>query len=177
MSESLSPEQIVTQAKAVYQQADFAAAAEAFGRAAAAYAAQGDALMAAEMKNNQSVALLRVRAPSAALEAVQGTDEVFAKVEDFRRQGMALANLAAVLEALKRKDETLDAYRRSAEALEKAGEWDLRAEVMQFLAAHYLRRGKFYDAVLTMQSGLAGVKNPTPRQKFFKKFLFMRIWR
>jgi tetratricopeptide (TPR) repeat protein len=177
MDAPLSPEPIIAQAKAAYQQGDFSAAAEAFARAAGACAAGGDPLMAAEMKNNQSVALLRIPRPQDSLEAVLGTDEVFAAAGDFRRQGMALANLAAALEALKRKDDILDAYRRSAEALEKAGEWELRAEVMQFLAAHYLRRGRFYDAVLTLQSGLASVRNPTPRQKLFKKILFMRLWR
>jgi hypothetical protein len=46
---------------------------------------------------------------------------------------------------------------------------------MQLLSALYLRRWKFLDAVITLQSGLAGVKNPTPKQRLMKKFLFFRL--
>jgi hypothetical protein len=46
---------------------------------------------------------------------------------------------------------------------------------MQLLAALYLRRFKFIDAVIALQSGLAGVKNPTPRQRLMKKILFIRL--
>ncbi len=61
------------------------------------------------------------------------------------------------------------------DALEKANEGDLRAEVMQLLAMLYLRHFKIYDAVITLQSGLAGVKNPTARQRLMKKILFVRL--
>lgn len=168
---------LADEARRLYQRGEFAAAAEAYGRAAEAFAAAGDALMAAEMRNNQAVSLLRGRQPAAALAALEGTEQVFAQAGDLRRQGMALANLAGALEALKRKKEAVEYYQRAGEVLEKAGEGDLRVEVMQLLAIHYLRQGKFFDAVLALQSGLAGVKNPTPRQKLFKKLLFLRLWR
>ena len=177
MTTTPAPEQISDEARRLYQAGDFAGAAGAYGRAAAACTAAGDALQAAEMKNNQAVTLLRGRQAAAALEAVQGTDQVFEQAGDLRRQGMALANQAGALEALKRKKEAVEFYERAGAVLEQAGEGDLRVEVMQLLAMHYLRRGKFYDAVLSLQSGLAGVKNPTPRQKFFKKIIFMRLWR
>ncbi len=177
MMTSLSPEQLADEARRLYQAGDFAAAAEAYGRAAEAYAGAQDALMAAEMRNNQAVSLLRARRPEAALSAVQGTDAVFEQAGDWKRQGMALANLASALEALKRRKEAMTYYQRAADALEKAGEGDLRVEIMQLLAMDYLRRGKFFDAVLALQSGMAGVKNPTPRQKLFKKLLFLRLWR
>jgi len=46
---------------------------------------------------------------------------------------------------------------------------------MQQLAMLHLRRFKFYDAVLTLQSGLAGVKNPNLKQRFMKKILFVHL--
>ncbi|MEZ0395464.1 MAG: hypothetical protein ABWK53_03395 [Anaerolineales bacterium] len=177
MMTSLPPEQLADEARRLYQGGDFTAAAEAYGRAAEAYAARPDALMAAEMRNNQAVSLLQARQPQAALAAVQGTDLVFEQAGDLKRQGMALANLAGALEALKRRKEAMECYRRAADVLEKADEGDLRVEIMQLLAMDYLRRGKFFDAVLALQSGMAGVKNPTPRQKLFKKLLFLRLWR
>ena len=59
MTNTLSPQEIADQAKRTYQAGDYLQAAQEFAEAASAYADVGDALMSAEMKNNQSVALLR----------------------------------------------------------------------------------------------------------------------
>jgi tetratricopeptide (TPR) repeat protein len=175
MTNGLSAQEIAERARRTYQAGDLVQAAQAFEQAAAAYAGAGDALMSAEMQNNRSVALLRAKQPEAALQAVLGTDTVFAGAGDAKRQGMALANQASALQALKRSAEAIDHYNKAADALEKADEGDLRAEVMQLLSMLYLSRFKFYDAVITLQSGLSGVKNPTPRQRFMKKILFIRL--
>ena len=171
----LASQDIVEQAKQTYVAGDYQSAAQAFAEASKSFASEGNVLMSAEMKNNQSVALLRDKQVKAALEAAQGTDEVFAKAGDMRRQGMALANQASALEALKRFKEAIDFYIRAGEALEKAGEVDMRVEVMQLLSALYLRRFKLYDAIIALQSGLVAVKNPTPKQRFMKKILFFRL--
>jgi tetratricopeptide (TPR) repeat protein len=177
MTETFSPQQLEKQGKDAYAQADYEAAAQAFDQAAAAYAAAGDAILAAEMKNNQAVALLQAKQAQAALEALTGSDAVFAAAGDLRRQGMALANQAAALEALHRRDEALACYQRSADILERAGASDLRADVMRAAAALQVRRGKMTDAVITMQSGLMGLEKPTLKQRILKKLLFMRLWR
>jgi tetratricopeptide (TPR) repeat protein len=175
MTSTIHPQEIVDQAKRTYQAGDYLQAAQEFGEAALLYASTGDALMSAEMKNNQSVALLLVGDAQAAFEAVEGTDKIFAGSDDFRRQGMALANQATALQALKRLKESMEYYQRAGVALEKAGEGDLRADVMQQLSMLHLRRFKFYDAVITLQSGLAGVKNPNSKQRLMKKILFVRL--
>jgi tetratricopeptide (TPR) repeat protein len=175
MAKKTSPQKFADQANKAYQAGDFLPAAQAYAEAASLYAAEGDALMSAEMKNNQSVVLLRAGQAQAALDAARGTEKTFAAADDSRRRGMALANQASALQALKKFKEAIDLYKRSAQALEKAGEWDMRLDVMQLLSTLYLRRFKFYDAVITLQSGLAGVKNPTPRQRFMKKILFIRL--
>jgi tetratricopeptide (TPR) repeat protein len=79
------------------------------------------------------------------------------------------------MEALKRFKDAIEYYSRAAEALDKAGETELRLEVMQLLAALYLRRFKLYDAIIALQSGLIALKNPTPKQRFMKKLLFFRL--
>ncbi len=158
-----------------YRAGDFSNAAEAFNHSAQDFKAAGNSLASAEMSNNQSVALLRARQASQALEAARGTEEIFAKAGDFRRQGMALANQAAALEALKRRNEAVDLYRQAADSLEKAGEGDLRAEVLQLLSMHYLRRGKIFDAIISLQSALSGIKNPTAKQRLMKKILFFKL--
>ncbi len=132
-------------------------------------------LMCAEMKNNQSVALLRGKQARAALEAAQGTDLIFAQGGDLRRQGMALANQASALEALKRFPEAIDRYTQAGKSLESAGEDELQIQVRQLLSALYLRRFKLFDAIISLQAGLAAVKNPTPKQRFMKKLLFFHL--
>jgi tetratricopeptide (TPR) repeat protein len=175
MTNTLPPQEIADQAKKTYQAGDYMQAAQEFAEAASVFAGTGDALMAAEMKNNQSVALLLAGETQAALEAVEGTEKTFGAAEDFRRQGMALANQATALQALKQVKESIECFQRAGVALEKAGEGDLRADVMQQLSMLHLRRFKFYDAVLALQSGLAGVKNPNMRQRLMKKVLFVRL--
>jgi tetratricopeptide (TPR) repeat protein len=175
MVNELSPQQLADHAKQTYQAGDLPAAVLEFANAARAYADTGDACMSAEMKNNQSVALLRNKQSQAALDTAEGTDLVFASAGDHRRQGMALANQASALEALKRYNEAIGFYIRASTALEQAGELEFRLEVMQLLSALYLRRLKFFDSIMTLQSGLAPIKNPTPKQLFMKKLLFFRL--
>ena len=175
MINKLSPQEIADQAKRSYQAGDYLPAAQAFAEAATAYAGTGEALMSAEMQNNRSVALLRANQAQAAFDAAQGTDKVFEEAGDFRRRGMALANQASALQALKRFNDAVDDYKRAGDALNKADEGDLRVEVMQLLSMLYLRRFKFYEAVIALQSGLAGVKNPTLKQRLMKKILFVRL--
>jgi len=166
---------LVSQARDQYQQGDFHSAAAIYGRVGDVYASQGDVLMAAEMKNDQCVSLLRGGFLQEALDAVNGTEDVFAAVQDFRRMGVAAANRGSVLEALKRTPDAVDAYTVSAEYLQKAGEDQMRLQVMQLLSAIHLKRGKLLNAVMALQSGLSGVRNPTNKQKLMKKLLFIRI--
>jgi tetratricopeptide (TPR) repeat protein len=171
------PEQIAEEGKRLYQQGDFLKAAELFASAAQEYTARNDALMTAEMKNNQCVVLLQVRRLNEALEIVTGTDAVFAEAGDYRRQGIALANRATVMDALGRWKEAVPIYRQAADALQRAGEDGMRADTLKSLSQMYMKHGRFTDAVIAMQEGLMGVKDPTPRQKLLKKLLFMRLWK
>lgn len=177
MIKKTTAQKIYDEAQRFYANKDFRSAAQAFTRAASAYDSLGDVLMSAEMKNNLCVALLRARQISAAFEAARGTEKVFAKAGDHKRQGIALANQASALEGMHQPKTAIAYYRQAADAFEQADEGDLRAEVMQLLSMLYFRRGKFIDAVISLQSGIAGAKNPTPRQRFMKKFLFLRLWR
>jgi tetratricopeptide (TPR) repeat protein len=170
-------DQLVEKAKQAYGDKKYREAADYFGQAATHYVTINDPLMAAEMKNNQSVAYLQAGNARASLEAVLGTDEVFASSGDKKRQGMAVANQAAALGDLKRKEEAIALYEKSAGILEEAGEPDLRADVMRSIATLRIRQGKFTDAVVSMQDGLMEVKKPTLKQRILKKLFFLRLWR
>jgi len=95
------------------------------------------------------------------LDAALGTDEIFAKAGDLKRQGMALGNQAAALEALKRFDEALAAYEHSASVFAEADEGDLRAMVLKSAAAIKLRKGKVSESVFKMIGSLEAKQNPS----------------
>ncbi|MCS7011908.1 MAG: hypothetical protein N2049_05085 [Anaerolineales bacterium] len=176
MNEKTSPFQVWNeQARQAYQTGNFILAAQAYGRAAEAATHAGDELTAAEMKNNQSVAYLRANQPQAALDALSGAAEVFAQAEDYRRLGMTYANRASAWQALRRFKEAIRDYERAAEALEKAGEDQLRYEVLKLLSALYLSRLQLLNSVIALQAGLAGLKNPTFTQRLMKKLVFLRL--
>ncbi|PKN94933.1 MAG: hypothetical protein CVU44_03760 [Chloroflexi bacterium HGW-Chloroflexi-6] len=170
------PKIISTQASQSYQEGDFKQAAQLFAEAAQAFTETGNLLDAAEMRNNQSVALLQNDDAQAALDAVVGTDLIFADAGDTRRQGLALGNEAAALEELKRLDDAIARYQASADLLEQAGEDQMRAIVMQSLAWIHIRRGNFFEGLFAMNSGLRGVKNPTLKQKILRTVLKIRVW-
>ena len=158
----------------VYQEGEYENAARLFGEAASVFQAQGNELDAAEMKNNQSVALLQAGDAQGSFDSAHGTAQVFFASGDFRRQGMAFGNEATALTSLGRLDDAMQSYRLSADALEKAGEDQLRATVMQALAGIQLRKGKIMEALLSMQIGLAGVKQPSLKQKILRGMLRFR---
>jgi tetratricopeptide (TPR) repeat protein len=175
MSDSVSPDKLAIEGKSAYQNGNYMAAAQAFEAAQKGYLSQGDKLNAAELANNCSVAYLQAGKGQAAFEAVEWTVDIFAEAGDLRRQGMALGNLASALEAVDRDDEALEAYHQSAGLLEKAGEDQLRANVMHSLSMLQFRSGKQLQALASMQSGLEGVKHPTPKQSLLKKLLRIPI--
>lgn len=172
----IDPKQLATQASQFYQEGDFKQAASLFAEAAQAYQAAGNLLDSAEMRNNQSVALLQDDDAEGALQAVLGTDAIFAEAGDVRRQGLAAGNEAAALEELKRLDQAVERYQASADLLEQAGEDQMRALVLQSVAWILIRRGKLFEGLFAMNSGLRGVKNPTLKQKILRAILKLRTW-
>jgi tetratricopeptide (TPR) repeat protein len=146
-------------------------AAGLFDKAAQGYAELNDRVNAAEMKNNLSVALLKLERGQAALDAVLGTDQDFALAGDLKRRGMALGNQAAALEALKRWDEALVAYEQSAGFFADAGEGELRSMVLKSAAAIKLRRGKISESALKMIGSLEAKDKPSVFERVLKFIL------
>lgn len=168
---TIEPAQIADQGKKSFANKKFEEAAELFLQAAEGFTAGRSALMAAEMMNNRSVALLQAGRPQEALDAARDTDLVFAGGNDLKRQGMALGNQAAALEGLHRLDEALAAYERSAELFAQAGEGDLRAMVMKSAAAIKLRKGKVTDSAFKMMGSLDVKETPNLFERILKFLL------
>ncbi len=174
---ALQLNQLVEEAKQAYSKKKYQVAATLFNQAADDYESLNDLLMAAEMKNNLSVAHLQDGNPQASYEAVLGTEDVFASAGEKKHQGMAVANKAAALGDLNRKEEAIAFYEESADIFKKAGEHDLRANVMRAIATLRIGQGKFTDAIMSMQEGLIEVEKPNFWQRILKKLFFLRLWR
>lgn len=166
-----NPSQLTEDGKRAFETKQYEIAASLFRQAADVYAQTNETVLAAEARNNLSVALLQVGKPQAALEAALGTDEVFLGANDLKRQAMAFGNQAAALEALHRYEEAIALYERSAETFAQAGEGDLRAMVMQSAAALKLKSGKVTDSAFKMMGALEAKEKTSFLDRILKFFL------
>jgi tetratricopeptide (TPR) repeat protein len=166
--ESINPLTLAENGKKEYGKGNFKAAAEIFSQAAQAYTSLQDALNAAEMKNNESVALLQAGKAKESLLATNGTEEVFQKAGDIKRQGIAVSNRAAALEGLKKWQEALAEYDRAASLFEQAGEGDMHSIVRKAAANLNLKRGRVMDSQMDVYDSLRLVEKPTFTQRIMK---------
>ncbi|MGE5250500.1 MAG: hypothetical protein ACM3QS_09835 [Bacteroidota bacterium] len=171
-----TPGSLAAQGKRLYERSEYDQAAALFRRAAQEYAQDGEALLAAEMSNNLSVSLLQAGKPKEALEAARGTDEVFAAGLDIKRQAMALGNQAAALEGLRRFDEALEMYQRSAVLFEQAGEGDMLSLVKKSIAAIHLKRGRVSDSAFNMVGSVEAKSRPSLFERILRFILRFKPW-
>ena len=157
--------------KLAFEAGNYESAAEMFETSAQGYASLNDQVNAAELKNNKSVALLKMGKAQDSLNAALGTPEIFAHAGDLKRQGMAVGNQAAALEALKRYDEALAAYEKSAGLFAEAGEGDLRSMVLKAAAGIKLKRGKVTDSAIKMIGSLEAKEKPSLFDRILKFLL------
>lgn len=166
-----SPEEQAEQAKETYQRGEYLLAAQEFKVAATSYKLKNDVIFAAEMANNQSVALLQAGETQKAYDALEGTEDVFINANDKLRLAMAYGNRAAALEGLKQIESALQAYQESAKMLKELGEDHLYAQVMQSLSSLQLKTGHKLEAMASMQAGVSAIEKPNFIQRILKKFL------
>lgn len=164
---------LAEEGKKEYEKANYSAAADLFLQAAQAYESTKDILNAAEMKNNQSVALLQAGKAKEALLATEGTEEIFAQAKDLKRQGIAVGNRAAALEGLKKWNDAVAEYDRAASIFEQAGEGDMHSVVRKAAANINLKRGHITDTQMDIYDSLRLVEKPTLTQRMMK--FLMRI--
>lgn len=167
MNQAKSTIELAEEARKAYQARRYDQAAHLFGLAAKAFQADGDLLQAAEMRNNQSVALLKHGDANQALEAASGTAEIFAQAGDPRRQAMALGNQAAALEELGRKKEALSDFQQAADLLKGAGEDEMRALILKRISALQLRAHKPVEALFNMDAAVES----SPRRSWSERLI------
>lgn len=169
--ETLEPAQMNEKGKQAFDNKNFDEAADYFRRAAEGYTLGRAGLLAAEAKNNLSVALLQAGKPQEALDAVLETDQLFAAAKDIKRQAMALGNQAAALEGLNRNQEALEKYEQSADLFGQANEGDMRALVMKSAAAIKLKSGRITESAFKMMGSVDVKQNPTLFERIMKFLL------
>ena len=172
MNES-NPAAYADQGKREYEKGNHRAAANFFLQAAQAFETANEPLNAAEMRNNQSVALLQAGKAKEALQATEGTEEIFKQANDRKRQGIAVSNRAAALEGLRRWKDALAEYERAASILEQAGEGDMHSIVRKASANIHLKLGHVNDTQMDIYDSLRLVEKPTFSQRLMK--FLMRI--
>ena len=168
---------LVEKSKKEYEEGNYLAAADLFSQAAQAYASAKDELNSAEMKNNQSVALLQAGKAKEALQATEGTEDIFQKAGDIKRQGIAVSNRAAALEGIKKWGEALAEYDRAASLFEQAGEGDMHSMVRNAAAGINLKRGRITDSQMDVFDSLRLVEKPTFAQRIMKFFMRIGLFR
>lgn len=162
------PAQLADKGKQAFANKRYDDAAEYFRQAAEGFSLGRANLLAAEMRNNMSVALLQAGNAAGALEAALETDQVFAGAQDVKRQAMALGNQAAALEGLQRYEEAIEKYERSADLFAKVNDGDMRSLVMKSAAALKLKTGKITESAFKMMGAVDVKENPTLFERFMK---------
>jgi len=112
--------------------------------------------------------LLQAGKAKDALQATEGTEEIFQKAGDTKRQGIAVSNRAAALEGLGQWNEALAEYDRAATLFEEVGEGDMHSIVRKAAANINLKRGRFVDSQMDVYDSLRLVKKPTFVQRIMK---------
>jgi hypothetical protein len=162
---------LLKQAEKAYHSGSFSQAAEYYAQVQALYTQSGEKHKAAETANNASVALLKAGNPQGALDAAQGTEQVFAQSADLRSQAIALGNQAAALDALNRLDEALARYRACSDLLKQIGDEENRAYVLKSISSLQIRTGHQLEALASMDAALQNKKQLSFKERFLKKLL------
>ncbi|MCJ7716865.1 MAG: hypothetical protein MUO54_10155 [Anaerolineales bacterium] len=173
MTEPNTPEINLHEKKAndLYSARKFQQASSAYSLAADFYLSQREEVRAAEMRNNQCVALLQAKKPRDALTAVNGTALIFETGGDYLKQAMAYANEATALKDLGKKSEAIEKFILAADLFNQLNEVDMHLEVMQSISALKLKSRNLVGALFSMQDGLEQLEKPTLRQRLLLKLL------
>ncbi len=152
-------------ARQALEQGDWQTAAQHFARLAEGYQARGDALRAAEARNNQATALLLGGQVQQALQLLQPLPEVFLRHGEPAKAALAWGNLALALEKAGQFAQAQEAYQRSLERLpQDPAHRAERAAVHRGLARVLARRGRWKPALEHITAALLlEPRNPLER--------------
>ena len=175
MNTTYTPPELDKLGKESYQKGKYLEAASYFNAAAEGFLAVQNPLSAAEMANNASVAYLKAGDYQAALDAVEGTEQIFHSSGDVRRRAMAIGNHAAALESLGRIDEAIQLYEQADKLFKEIGEHDLRAPILQSLSTLQFKSGRGYEGLANLNAGFEEGGKTSLRRRILKVFTDLPI--
>lgn len=156
------------QALAAFNQQKFTQAAFLFSDAAVEYENENQPLLAAEMKNNQSVSLLQANQAQSALECLIGVVELFENSGDLHKAGLTHGNLAAAFEALNKYDLAADHCYKAADYLRDSNHREEYTMIMNMLVSIQMKQGRIFEAAGSAHLFVDQIPNPTFRQRVLK---------
>lgn len=165
------PSNLAQSAKYAFEEGDLDTAIEKFTAAKDGYHQADDRLMAMEMANNLSVALLQAGRPDDSLVEVRGTPQIFLEAGDELRAAMAYGNLASALEATGDLEGAESALEQSIRHFNEIGEKENLVHATRALSQLQLRRGQPLEAVSTMQAGLENQPKLSLKNKLLRSIL------
>jgi tetratricopeptide (TPR) repeat protein len=155
----------------LYQNGEFAQAAQTFEQAVEAYRAEGDRALAAEMQSNVGVALRALKDYPRALASLETAVADLRALDDKHRLALALGNLGSVLLEMNELPRAGDTLNEALSLLDPKADKDARSEVLRVLGEVRLKQGRYMDGLVNYEAGLRGVETPSPRQSWLMKLL------
>jgi tetratricopeptide (TPR) repeat protein len=156
------------QAMKLFKADEFDQAALLFQQAAVEFEQAGQFSLAAEARNNQSVALLQAGKPDEALKAARGTEDIFSSTGDPLRQAQALGNQAAALQDLNQLGQAADLYLKAAEIFKSINQLDFFTLVMKNVSSIRMKQRRFLDSLFAMNQALSVKRNLTLRERLIR---------
>ena len=157
-----------------YQQKRYDDAAGTFQQARAAYEADGQADMAAEMRVNLGLVLRAQGKTQAALDEMGEAYLVFEGMADQKRQAIVLGSMGATCKALSDKEQACLYYRDAADTFNEIGEQGMYGEALLAMADLQMSERKVTAAAATYEAGLSEIGELSASQKVIKNLISLR---
>lgn len=158
----------------LFMQRDYEAAARSFQEAHEAYEAEGESLLAAEMRVNIGLVHRSLGENQQALDAMQAALETFQQANDELRVAKALGNLGGVYVGIGDKEQAYNCFRQAADIFKEKGEKKLYGETLIAMGDLQMRDGKVMSGAATYEAGLDSLDKLSASQKMIKGLMGVR---
>lgn len=174
MSEGPSAESLKTEGMRLFEEGLYQEAAERFGQAQEAFAAQGNQIEAAEMLNNLGVTYRLLHQWAQAREALEEARAAFARLGDRNREAQTLGNLGGLLASRGDRLRAQEYLRQAADGFAAVGDIQRQAETLLALGTQMWKAGDRQGGMATYEAGLLLLDKPTVQHKALRTLLRLR---
>jgi tetratricopeptide (TPR) repeat protein len=158
----------------LFEREKYDEAAEAFMEALAAYEAEENPHLAAEMRVNFGLAKRELGDFETAITEMQTGLEYFRQENDQLREAQTLGNMALAYSKADDHEQAETMYRMAANLFQEIGENEYYGETILALGDMQFRAGNLMAALTTFEMGLEHVRDTNHRQKIMKQLLLLK---